>query len=185
MQSYLLHKSFPTWGRCQAFLHLQMHSYPSHKSFPQGEGVKLPLHFEIAIPLHKSFPTWGRSQAFLKFLPPEMQNYRSPHREVVLCLLTQSDPSPASPQNTTLPFPTNPLSSICREGFPPSKCKTPTSLSLQNISHLYFSCYFFIYLHFHTFFFFIISVKFSFLFLFQNLEFFNKVEKLFPSIWGE
>ena len=99
----------------------------------------------------------------MKFLPPEMQNYRSPHREVVLCLLTQSDPSPASPQNTTLPFPTNPLSSICREGFPPSKCKTPTSLSLQNISHLYFSCYF---LFIYTF------ILFSFLLFPSNFLFF-------------
>ena len=68
---------------------------------------------------------------------PEMQIYPSPHGEgVMLASSKLVHPSPASPQNTTLPFPTN-VGRI----LPHSKCKTPANPSLQ---FLYFSFCFYL-----------------------------------------
>ena len=104
-----------------------------------------------------SLTTWGRSQAF--FL--------------------KVHPFPASPPpNAMLPFPTNPLPYICREGFfPPSKCKT---------SQILFFIFFYIFMFHFIFIYLYYYFEFSFLSFFpKNLKFFPKVEKLFPSIWGE
>ena len=85
---------------------------------------------------------------------------------------------------TTLPQKSSPLGMI----LPPSKYKTPTNPSLQILFiSLFFMLFFYLSIY-SFFFFFLISFEFSFLFFlffpFQNLEFFPKVEKLFPSVWG-
>ena len=83
------------------------------------------------------------------------------------CLL-KVHPSPAPPK-CNLPFPTNPLPSIFREGFFPHQN--------TNSPQIFPNKFFFTSLFFIVFFFF----SFISLILFQNLEFFPKVEELFPA----
>ena len=98
-----------------------------------------------------SLTTWGRSQAF--FL--------------------KVHPFPASPQNAMLPFPTNPLPSICREGFfPPSKCKT---------SQIFLYKFFFISLFL---FIYIIALNFLFFLFSQKLEILPQSWKIIPQHLG-
>ena len=74
-----------------------------------------------------SLTTWGRSQAF--FL--------------------KVHPFAASPQNAMLPFSTNPLPSICREGFfPLFKMQNLTNPSLHILFYIFIFHFIFIYLYY-------------------------------------
>ena len=121
-------------------------SFPVNPSL-HGEGVSFssPLNASSYIPPHKSFltwgriplntwlslTTWGRSQAFFLVVHP----------------------SPASPPpkktNATLPFPTNPLPSICMEGsFPLQNAKPHKSSTVQILFYIFIFHFIFIYLHY-------------------------------------
>ena len=90
------------------------------------------------------------------FLNPEMQSFPFPTqgRSHALFLNVHHDPSTASPQNATIPFPTNPLPSL--------------------FFHFIFM---YLYLIFCAFIFFFFNFLWIFLFFPKNLEFFPKVEK--------
>ena len=180
MQSYHPHKSFPTWGRCQAFFLfkctvilptrrrcLRFLSLKCMAILPckSGEGVKLsPLNC-IAIPLHKSFPMWqilphmGKESSFL---PPEMQSHPSPHGEgamlasskcILLQLLLKMQQYP-SPQILSHLYVGNDSS--------PFKMQNPyKSFPTNSLIYLCFSCYFCLSI---LYFFFHIYIEFSFSF---------------------
>ena len=125
-----------------------------------------------------SLTTWGRTRSLawnakLSF-PTRGRNHAS---------FLKVHLSPASPQNTTPPFPTNPLSSIGKDSSPfklqnPYKsCPTKSFLYLDFSHFFLFICISFFFFFFLSFF--IISFEFSFCF-FQKLEFFPKVEKIIP-----
>ena len=89
--------------------------------------------FQDCSPPHKSFltwlslTTWGGSQAFF----PLKCTVILPHRGKESSFL-KVYPSLASPQNAMLPFPTNPLPSICIQGFfPLQNAKSTQNASLQ------------------------------------------------------
>ena len=102
-----------------------------------------------------SLTTWGRSQAF--FL--------------------KVHPFPASPQNAMLPFPTNPLPSICREGFfPLQNAKPHKSFSTNSFLYLYVSFYFYLSIL-------LLWIFFSFFFS-QKLEILPQSWKIIPQHLG-
>ena len=136
----------------------------------------------------------------LSFLPPKymatlnhMEDRRSqaffplkckailPHLGKDSCLLSQSISFPSfSPKcNTTLPH----KSSLIGKDSAPFKRQNPHK-SFSTNSFLYLCFMLFLFICIFLFFF---SFEFSFLsfFFLQNLEFFPKVEKLSPSVWGE
>ena len=104
-------------------------------------------------------------------------------------------PSPASPQNATLPFPTNPLPSVCREGFFPHQNAKPQQILPYKFffTSLLFMLFLSIYLSFFNFHFFTISFKLSFLsffpqnfhliaqFLFQKYKIFHLMKGALPA----
>ena len=152
----LSHKSFPTWGRNQAFSSPLNGSLP-HKSFPTWGRIWtfFPKHMAFLNHMGQdssqaffpwsaqlSFPTWGRSHAF--FL--------------------EVHPSLASPQNAMLPSPPI-LSHLFRQGFFSLQNVKPTqNASLQILTFhgififLFFSFHFFHY-YFLWFFFSVFSKK--------------------------
>ena len=105
------------------------------------KSVSMPLSFlspNTLMYMWLSLTTWGRSQAF--FL--------------------KVHPFPASPQNAMLPFPTNPLPSICREGFfPLQNAKPHKSFSTNSFLYLCFILFLFIYIIALNFLFFLFSQK--------------------------
>ena len=77
-------------------------------------------------------------------------------REKDSCFLPRSTSFPSFSQKFSIPFPTNPLQSICREGFftlqkdPPP----PINPSLKTLYYIFIFQFIFIYLFFYLFFFF-------------------------------
>ena len=159
-----------------------MHNFPSLLILPHmGKELKfLPLKYK-AIGKESNFlfslnaqlsPTWGRSQS----------------SESKLSFSTNSSPKCKAilPHNFT-----NPSHSICRKGFVPIMQNLyrsfPTNESLLFFFSLssFFILGLFHFILFSFFFFYFFWGFFFFFFFFQNLKFFPKGEKLFPSIWGE
>ena len=140
-------------------------------------------------PSPQILPHMGKDLSLLP-LKYNVHGYLWPHGGVKLSFLWNaklSFPSFSPKCNATLPHKSSPIY-IKGRILPPSKCKTLkiTNCSLQIPFYIFVSCYF-IYLYFSIFFFFFsIWMFFSFfLNFFKTLEFFPKVEKLFPSVWGE
>ena len=169
-KAYLLHKSFPTWG--SSSLNAQL-------SFPQREGVKiLPLKCTaIKLPHHLKMHSYPSPQILshmgknLSFLPPWIHGYPWPHGEGVTLASSKCTvhPSSASPLNTTLPFPTNPVSSICMEGSFPLQNAKPLQILPYKI--FFVSLFFMLFLFMYTF--------FSYL-LFRSNSFFPKKRGILP-----
>ena len=153
-----------------------MHSRPSPQILPHmGKDLRfLPLK-------HMAILDYMGKDKESSFLPPEMQSYPSPHRKES-CFSPQSASFPSfSPKYTTLPLKS---SLIYKEGFFPIQNAKPLKILPYKIFFLYILIFHIIFClsEFSFFFFFIISFDFFFP---QKLEFFPKVEKLFPSVWGE
>ena len=138
--------SFHTWGKESSFLFTSNCIFiPLNKSFPMWQILPhmgkdfsfLPLDISYWL----SLTAWGRSQAFF----PLKCKAILPHRSHAWFL--EVHPSPASPQNATLPFPSNPPPSICKEWFFPLQIAKPPQILPYNykfILYLYFSSYFYL-----------------------------------------
>ena len=127
------------------------------------------------------FLTTWRNQAFF---PPEMQSYPSPHGEGVMLASSKCIFPQLLPKMQRYPFPQI-LSHIYMLGriLPSSKCKNPhKSFPIQILFYIDLCFMLFLFIYYISFFLIIISFDFFFS---QNLELFPKVEKLFPSVWGE
>ena len=144
-----------------------MHSYPSPQILPHmGKDLSFfPLKLRLILSLIR------KESSFL----PQKCKANLPHTGKESCFLPRMlkvHPSPgsASPKMQLYPSPQ-------REGFfPLQNAKSPQILPYK----LFFVSFFF-YL-----FILLLLLLFSFFFLFsQNLKFFPKVKKLFPSVWGE
>ena len=103
------------------------------------------------------------------FLPPEMQIYPSPHGEGVMLPSSKLvHPSPASPQNTTLPFPTM----YTRKDSSPFKMQNPyKSFPTKSFLYLYFSCYFYLFIFFFD------------LYIFLKIFSWNLISPPPPKLW--
>ena len=153
-----------------------MHSYPSSQILPHmGKDLSFLPSKYMAILDHM-----GKESSFL---PLEC-------KAMIHAFFLEMHPSPACPQKQHYPSPQI-LSHVGMDSSPFNP-KPHKSFSANSFFIFLFLCHFylsiFIYLFFFAYhFFFIISFEFSFLYFFhfffrQNLEFFPKVEKLFPSI---